>query len=842
MTITPKALKLEIAALTLALAAWQVPPAVAQADHNSYDYTGLWVIAQQKLPSDNLSDLVFSRDKSFPRIEFSRRPVYRVAPVADDSDPEAVAFRIYSAEGSSTEFVWSATTRPKGAQGPGVYVQKRRHIRRVEDPLLVLETKNPDHWPDQPSDPAHWPCGSLHACPVNVYTRCNARIDELARYDLDRYLENSGRYEMYDGDRLRNLYRHYRDIHAGLAERSCKNAAPPPDRDPMTARLATQPVFMRVSTAAGPARVFPLRVAQATDTVPTGIRQYIVPVDEETFRWHSVIPEPGTGRVTSTELLFERVAAPQSMQEAVEATGRKGWGQLFGDQAPRPADVFMGYDLRSLDPLNVTPGTNATVNRDNPNQSFSGALVFRFPTNDSYFYKQSSIGAEAYSVPYGMQYRPVSEKVERSHTQTIDSAVEAHDAYTIGFGAKINALFVSENFKGSVSSDKRHRLSTSNTTSMSRTLLTSYTAVLDLTEARLSRAFRSSARELGEGELSADEFIDIFGTHYAAGIVYGGLCWMSSDISEKSELKAQRDKIELSVEIGGTYEGVGGGGSLSSSTDRSLQTENGLTLENVRSNAIGTCVEGGTAAPVALDLRPMHELVNPVLLPDKPAYRDARRKLRERIDQLNREGREALVSAGNSYPRFYDFAYGYIEKPGPTFTAGGQPSSDGRLRWRFDGRPVQLPKGFKILNQKVVDGAYAGYGKLNSGTLLVRGEANCKLEYDLAHPNFPNDYWRNVFNRLAMNEASHVYVVANRYKLPEPKLATQSEKEEDHRNFLERLADIVEDPLTEAVQTALSTLAPQPEYISSVYISEVAGGNVPGHMSAYDQCIGYLFD
>jgi hypothetical protein len=133
------------------------------------------------------------------------------------------------------------------------------------------------------------------------------------------------------------------------------------------------------------------------------------------------------------------------------------------------------------------------------------------------------------------------------------------------------------------------------------------------------------------------DIIERFGTHYPYAVTYGAAAKVTQSFTEESWKKAAEVNAGFKAKAG--TETLGNGGSAHFSVNAGLRTgssgsvgEEGATFVAVGGN--GSWNENGYSAgqtpyPILLDLRPLHELLNPLNFPGEPEiYQQVREDLR----------------------------------------------------------------------------------------------------------------------------------------------------------------------------------------------------------------------
>ncbi len=151
-----------------------------------------------------------------------------------------------------------------------------------------------------------------------------------------------------------------------------------------------------------------------------------------------------------------------------------------------------------------------------------------------------------------------------------------------------------------------------------------YALVMDQPFAKLSDAFVDAiddARRYGR----YDEVIEKFGTHYPYAVTYGSAAKMTATFSQQTvatwRAQGKNEHVNAGLAIGG-FEVGASGGRYEASQQRSELLLEASSSEFDAVGGTGSYSEGGhstgTPYPILADLRPLHELLNPMNFPNEP--------------------------------------------------------------------------------------------------------------------------------------------------------------------------------------------------------------------------------
>ncbi len=140
---------------------------------------------------------------------------------------------------------------------------------------------------------------------------------------------------------------------------------------------------------------------------------------------------------------------------------------------------------------------------------------------------------------------------------------------------------------------------------------------------------------------SYEPIIRRFGTHYSYATTYGAIGKMTQNFSQtslekslsKEEKKSFNTSLSVSNPVGASMTGSGYYSNTQASTQGSRNVSENERSEFIAAGGNGSWNENGFSAgqtpyPILLDLRPIHELLNPINFPDEPeVYTEVRSQL-----------------------------------------------------------------------------------------------------------------------------------------------------------------------------------------------------------------------
>lgn len=265
---------------------------------------------------------------------------------------------------------------------------------------------------------------------------------------------------------------------------------------------------------------------------------------------------------------------------------------------------------------------------------------------------------EKRTVPLGLKLIPHGDQGSVMQSRLITSKVQFQKTVSTSLGVKVGVTALSPKgealpAKGSASAgvnyaeSKTRGMSAGIRNSMASSIARHrlYSLLLDEPFTQLSQEFIEAiddAKRFGRFE----QLIEKFGTHYPRAVTYGSAAWKHNSYAESTIAQWRADSKDVNVQAGLSL----GGFSMESSTGRFVATQGsasstvGVTTEE--SDAVGGTggqdTTTGTPYPILADLRPLHELLNPLNFPQEPeVYGPVRDNLARAIaDYLEKNTKE----------------------------------------------------------------------------------------------------------------------------------------------------------------------------------------------------------
>jgi hypothetical protein len=286
--------------------------------------------------------------------------------------------------------------------------------------------------------------------------------------------------------------------------------------------------------------------------------------------------------------------------------------------------VYSGYDAASMSAFDPNPGRMAAI----------------FAESGRFQYHLSSVRSKA--VNDGLLMQSITNGHSEKTQTILTSESEVADTLSRSFAADINIRGVKAGGKYATTQARSLSRSANSMIGFATAQYNDFALMLDRPNAFLTDGFTLAARKLyQENDASvrtrlATDMINRFGTHFPQAVIFGGMGTLMTEISAES-YAAKRERSEsfsatVGVEIPGRIPGQGGGqpgagsGGNAEFTQARTNTNNSgnsssLDTASWRSrggggslNAEGWNVGEGNSVPIYYDLRPLDELVEPIIM------------------------------------------------------------------------------------------------------------------------------------------------------------------------------------------------------------------------------------
>jgi hypothetical protein len=317
---------------------------------------------------------------------------------------------------------------------------------------------------------------------------------------------------------------------------------------------------------------------------------------------------------------------PQARRPVVE--GNERFGEIFKTtEIAQLLYPFYGYNPRAVgfgsETANLysgllSPGTTK-INYDdsNPTMIINNALLFEFPALDSGDHRLASELPHQPRLPLGLTGKFVDFTWEHSHTEEVSSTVDLARSWstTLGFNAGVEKM-MSLGLSGGYGKQKTKQTQRRARFTISRAVTVKYAFRNDVPNLLLQRQFLGEIEsQLNRLEPSWVNLTNNFGTHYVHSMTHGSMQYAVTTWSLVGELAAREKHYDLKIVASGGLDNAKAGGEKEFRTELKNKLEVETQTEDVDRMGIGSPAE-----PVAIffDLRPIAELLNPILLPYNP--------------------------------------------------------------------------------------------------------------------------------------------------------------------------------------------------------------------------------
>ncbi|MEQ9260858.1 MAG: MAC/perforin domain-containing protein [Roseovarius sp.] len=286
---------------------------------------------------------------------------------------------------------------------------------------------------------------------------------------------------------------------------------------------------------------------------------------------------------------------------------------------------YTGYHILHMDPLHLT-------------RTGTQRHIFDMPDGETRDYYD----ANRIFVPRGLFYTPEFTGRNHSTVHSSDTYAEFRDSFSDTVSAGIDGKLAPASFKfSSTMSEARASISEnkiSRTMGLSRAIF--YDLVLDKSQMKLTPEFRADVARLAETR-AYEEFVEVYGTHYASAVVYGGLGVLEIDATETMRETMHQQGLSMKLELGVLLD-------AKTETKASVGYEHDEEHAKAFRNIVGNQTEnfywiGGTHAgaehsgwtvgtdgvvPIHVVLRPIDELISPVFFDDPELHVRVRTELK----------------------------------------------------------------------------------------------------------------------------------------------------------------------------------------------------------------------
>lgn len=305
---------------------------------------------------------------------------------------------------------------------------------------------------------------------------------------------------------------------------------------------------------------------------------------------------------------------------------------------------YKGYNLRKM------PATKLWM--DAQGRTGSSQFVFEEPREGDTRFDMNS----GHVLPKQLAYVGIADSEGRETSVTSFSEQEHANTKGTKFGTHVDVeSFVTLDAKFDEEKRESERASAGEETSVTTSCATlrAYALVLDKSQARLDPRFVAAIKALrGAPDRAYRDFVEDYGTHYAAAVTYGGLLQHEYEVKKTDVTRSIADSVsmEMALTVGVSDQGMLGSNANKASagfkSGRSRESEqkwrNSLSNAKKVTTIIGsrTLSADGSGSftvddpqPIFFDLRPQTELLSPAYFADAYVWEEIRPMLARVVEQ-----------------------------------------------------------------------------------------------------------------------------------------------------------------------------------------------------------------
>jgi Jacalin-like lectin domain/MAC/Perforin domain len=366
-----------------------------------------------------------------------------------------------------------------------------------------------------------------------------------------------------------------------------------------------------------------------------------------------------TGRTSDDSGLFELAALPDGylsrdrFSEEVRSTRDPRRGLFNQDGLTKEWNAnFYGYDGLNMNLFDADSGKKI--------------MIFGQPGNFDYAVDDDvNLG-----LPYGLRGMRIRSSAAQQRETIITNASEFQKSMSYNFGGGGGAGSAALGLNYSYNKTSGTNQSSSSMNALAMVHIERYALILDKPNMQLADNFRREIEALVAGNGNPRKIIDMFGSHYANAIIFGGLAKAEKSMSADSIKSYMSEKYEVGGS--GSFKGANLSGGFSEGNSRSNSNEsvfNSSEFEarggNGAADLVSWTVTDGDTVPVRYDLHPISELLSPVFFPSNGdgrkafAYNAARTKLAKAIDAYMASGPK--LSNVDFGPTIYEIKFSSLQ-------------------------------------------------------------------------------------------------------------------------------------------------------------------------------------
>jgi hypothetical protein len=300
-----------------------------------------------------------------------------------------------------------------------------------------------------------------------------------------------------------------------------------------------------------------------------------------------------------------------------------------------------------------------------------GARIFRLPPGDSKEYHTEALGSANIPTPNGVYRVSKSTSDQSTTTREFGSAGQFQQEVSVGVGvnaevAGCGSFSANVTFKQSVEQDFKNK----GAMTLSTGVLLDRDYVIDWSRLRFdsgSNTFLDDLHELAAGavdntvqDADYDRFVEKYGTHYAYAMRFGASYVYTRHYSSSEMTSKFSAGVSLKEEAKANFAGVVKlGASLSLDTQSSQSHTDDASLEKGELTTVGgdpgkdSLQLGEKSVPLLVDLRPIVDLINPVLFAPATNDRDMTAFTPSLLDAVHTKVKAGIHDAVRRYPELH---------------------------------------------------------------------------------------------------------------------------------------------------------------------------------------------
>lgn len=337
-----------------------------------------------------------------------------------------------------------------------------------------------------------------------------------------------------------------------------------------------------------------------------------------TFIWSTPAYQQG--------LVFNRVARQEGVTEGPP------FSETFAGQSEfaQTAFPFYGFDPRHMNVFTnagsfQTAGTSLVGHAydSNPGQVFVAPLLFQFPLGSSHDYIRFLDLPHQPNLPIGRYGYDIDIHSRQEHSAMLEQISDRLSSWsvTLGLSAGVEKMLTGSSELAFGAKTEEQRRNESRYT-VARVAELQWVNLIVTPSLKIKEEFLASIMELAYTLLSGgkpfwEAFVGHYGTHYLHAMTQGALEYSETRFSLSAEVNASGSHVSLT----NASKSVLDGGKVSgkSSISAEWEAKNGLTVSEEDIQTFGLGQFGHPGVGILYDLRPVTELLNPVLFRYNPA-------------------------------------------------------------------------------------------------------------------------------------------------------------------------------------------------------------------------------